>query len=60
LVEVRAEVRRFHSPDIADLAAYAPPDPTSFAFLLQVMAGPKQGEGEESFDVEVCTPTVAI
>ena len=38
LVEVRAEVRRFHSPDIADLAGYAPPDPTSFAFLLQVMA----------------------
>ena len=57
MVEVRAEVRQFHSPDIADLAGYAPPDPTSFAFLLQVMAGPKQGEGEESFDVEVCTPT---
>ena len=53
---MKAEVRRFHSPDITDLDAYMPPDPTNFAFQLQVMAGPKGAAGEESFDLEVCTP----
>ncbi|TMD48041.1 MAG: hypothetical protein E6I47_15995 [Chloroflexi bacterium] len=53
---MRAEVRTFHSPDIPDLAAHTPSDATSFAFLLEVMAGPKEEEGEESFNVEVCTP----
>ena len=53
---MKAEVRRFHSPDIADLDAYTPPNPTNFAFQLQVMAGPKGAAGEESFDLEVCTP----
>jgi hypothetical protein len=50
------KVRLLHSPDIADLEAWAPPDPNSFGFLLQVIAGPDSGEGEESFDVELCTP----
>jgi hypothetical protein len=56
LIEVRAEVRRFHSPDIADLATHVPPDPTCFVLLLQVIVGPNGAAGEESFDVEVCTP----
>jgi Immunity protein 8 len=51
---MRAELRRLHSPDIDDLASYAPSQGT-FGFLLQVMAGPQGGEGEESFDVLVCT-----
>jgi hypothetical protein len=53
---MKAEVRRFHSPDITDLDAHVPPDPTNFGFLLQVMAGPQGASGEESFDLEVCTP----
>jgi len=32
-------VRRLHSPDIADLDAWVPPNPDSFGFLLQVIAG---------------------
>ena len=53
---MRAVVRYFHSPDILDLAAYQPEDPDSFGFLLQVLAGPDDGPGEESFDVVVGSP----
>jgi immunity protein 8 of polymorphic toxin system len=54
---VRAAVRRFHSPDVDDLAKHRPDDAARFCYLLQVMVGPKGGEGEESFDVLLCTPT---
>ncbi|TMC66204.1 MAG: hypothetical protein E6J16_02320 [Chloroflexota bacterium] len=53
---MRAEVRRFHSPDISDLDAYVPRDPANFGFLLQVIAGPQGAAGDESFDVQVGTP----
>ena len=48
---VHAEIRRLHSPDVADLTTYVPQDPHDFGFLLQIMAGPVGREGEESFDV---------
>ena len=51
-----ATVRRLHSPDINNLATWSPPDPSGFGFLLQIMVGPVGQEGEESFDVQVCTP----
>jgi hypothetical protein len=53
---MRAVIRRFHSPDALDLDSYVPADPADDAILLQVMVGPSDGPGEESFDVLVCTP----
>lgn len=53
---MRAAVRRFHSPDIQDLQTYEPEDPEVFGFLLQVLAGPEDEPGEESFDILVCSP----
>jgi Immunity protein 8 len=52
---MRASVRRLHSPD-ADLGTYVPEDPEDVGILVQIMAGPADGSGEESFDVVVCTP----
>lgn len=51
---MRAMIKRFHSPDVFQLSQYAPTGP--FGFLLQVMACPDDGMGEESFDMILCTP----
>lgn len=52
---MKAKLKRLHSPDIVDLRAYTP-DSAEFGFLLQLMVGPADGEGEESFDLIICTP----
>lgn len=52
----RAVVKALHSPDVHDLEGWVPPESDCFAFLLQVMAGPADGPGEESFDFVVATP----
>lgn len=53
---MKAEVKRFHSPDILDLENFQPDNENSFSFLLQVIVGIKDIESEESFDMIVCTP----
>lgn len=53
---MQAEIRRLHTPDVDDLANFEPADPENFALLVQVIAGPAGGPGEESFDLEVVTP----
>ena len=56
MTNMRAVIRRLHSPDIDDLEGYQPSEPDRFSFLLQILAGPENGHGEESFDLLVCTP----
>jgi hypothetical protein len=51
---MRATVRRFHSPD-ANLDVYTSTDPSEDGLLVQMLVGPVDGPGEESFDVMVCT-----
>ena len=52
---MRATVRRLQSPDV-DLDTFEPDDPENVGILIQIIAGPTDGPGEESFDVIVCTP----
>jgi len=54
---MRAAIRRLHTPDAPSLHDFVPDDASDFSLLVQVIAGPKGGEGEESFDVEVVTPS---
>lgn len=53
---MRPQLKAVHSPDIEDLERFAAPDRERFGFLLQLMIGPESLDGQESFDVVVCTP----
>lgn len=53
---MKPELKRLHSPDIDDLKNFFPSESDDFGFLLQIMVAPEGVDGEESFDVEVCTP----
>ena len=50
---MRAALRHvIWSPDPRTL----PADPAQFSFAAQLLVGPADGPGEESFDLTVCTP----
>ena len=53
---MKAKLKYIHSPDIPDLPAFVPQNQDSFSILLQLMVSPFDGEGEESFDLILCTP----
>jgi hypothetical protein len=42
--------------DVTDLKTYCPTEENNFGVLVRVMVGPMDGQGEESFEVFVCTP----
>jgi hypothetical protein len=52
---MKAQIRHLLTPDF-DPASYTPEDPEHFMFLVQMLAGPEDGPGEESFQFTVCTP----
>lgn len=51
---MRASVKRYHGPDV-DLDSVPLDDPANVGYLIQMMVGPADGPGEESFEVVVCT-----
>src|SRR5260370_4696525 len=53
---ITAEVRRISRGEGDDLELRVPQDPHKFCILVRAMIGPRGGEGEESFDINVCTP----
>jgi hypothetical protein len=53
---MQAVLKGLSSTDIADVETYLPDEEDNFGFVLRAMVGPMDGEGEESFDIIVCTP----
>ena len=54
---MKLALKQIHSPDTpGPVADYAPNDPADVFLLLQLMIGPVDAPGEESFDVIVATP----
>jgi hypothetical protein len=51
---VKAIIKGYHSPDV-DFENFTPKT-DNWSFLLQLIVGPSNGEGEESFDIIVCSP----
>lgn len=51
----RSYIINYHSPDI-DLNTFVPTVADDFGFLLQLFIGEINSDGEECFDVFVCTP----
>jgi hypothetical protein len=55
---ITARVRSMISLDVdGPLSSYVPADPEQFNLLVRVLVGPHPSEGEESFDIAVCTPS---
>lgn len=55
--QIRAEVRSIHLPDHeGGLQAFTPRDTEDFSVHVQLILGPEDGQGEESFEFELLTP----
>ncbi len=53
---MRAKLKNIYNPNIDDLVNYQPKIFDNFCILFRAMVGPEDGLGEESFDIQVCTP----
>jgi hypothetical protein len=53
---MRAEIKDMWSPDVDDLEAYQPEDSDCFGLALDLMIGPHELDGMESFQLTLCTP----
>lgn len=53
---IRANLKQLYCPDLPNLEEYIPPQPERFGLFVQAMFGPEGSEGEESFDIVICTP----
>jgi hypothetical protein len=53
---ISAQVKGIFTWEMDDLERYVPQDPEKFCVLVRAMVGPRGNEGEESFDINVCTP----
>ena len=56
VIVMRAKVKSFQIAEIDDVYNFTPKDQDNFSFLLELMVGPDEDEGEESFNIQVCTP----
>ncbi len=52
---MRAALRHILSLEVSDVATWSPPG-ADFAIGVRLLAGPDGADGEESFDLTVCSP----
>lgn len=52
---ISAQVKAISTWEGDHLELHVPQDPQKFCVLVRAMVGPRGGEGEESFDINVCT-----
>jgi hypothetical protein len=53
---MRAEIKKIFSLDVKNLVEFVPDNPSNFSIPLRLVIGPAGETGEETFDVDVCTP----
>ena len=53
---ISAKVRSIYSLEIENLDEYVPEDSDLFSVPIRVIVGPSGLDGEESFDIVVCSP----
>lgn len=51
-----AKLKYLSSPDTEDLKNFRPIDPENFSILIQIHVGSPIEDGNETFDIEICTP----
>ncbi len=53
---ISAQVKNISTWEGDHLERHVPQDPQKFCILVRAIVGPRRGEGEESFDINICTP----
>lgn len=53
---MKAVLKSYYSVNIENLESYIPNNPESYGFNLTLLVGPKDSDGEESFNIIVVTP----
>jgi|SRR5689334_10316076 hypothetical protein len=53
---ILAQVKAIYTNEMDDLEKHVPDDPERFCVFVVAMVGPRTGEGEESFEIAVCSP----
>ena len=53
---ITAELKGIYTNAMEKLEDFKPEDYQCFQMFIRAMVGPRGGEGEESFDIKVCTP----
>jgi len=51
-----AEVKGIYTTEMDRLEDHLPDDPENFSIVVRAMVGPRGEKGEESFDIDICTP----
>lgn len=53
---ISAHVKGVYTIEMDQLEKYVPESSDNFCAVIRAMVGPRDSEGEESFDLKVCTP----